>query len=81
MTDYRDEDPGLSDWDDSDDPEADQVQCPECGGWVYDDTQKCPHCGQWIVPGRALRGRRGRLLPAVVVLMLLLILVLVLRGW
>ncbi len=81
MTDYRDDDPDLSDWEDSDDPEADQVQCPECGGWVYDDAQKCPWCGQWIVPGQALRGGRSRLVSAVVVLMILLILVLVLRGW
>jgi hypothetical protein len=82
MSDYRDEDyPDPSDWADPDDPEGDQVRCPACRGWVYDDAEQCPRCGNWIVPGAGRVGPRGRLFLAVAVLMIVLILVLVLRGW
>jgi ribosomal protein L37E len=39
------------DWYDDDDDESDEEEsgsCPECGGTVYEFTDKCPACGYWL---------------------------------
>ena len=72
---HDDELPDEADFQDEDDPEADQVPCPACGGWVYDDIDQCPHCGNWVVP---LQGssRPRRWLWALVTLLLVAALIL-----
>jgi hypothetical protein len=80
MSHYPNEYPDPEDWDDPDAPDDDQVVCPNCGRWIYDDTEKCPHCGNWVVKSQALRGSRGWVVPAVTVVMVLLMLAFMLRG-
>ncbi|UCG15151.1 MAG: hypothetical protein JSV19_07615 [Phycisphaerales bacterium] len=77
----EDEYPDQADWADADDPDGDQVACPECGQWVFDDTQKCPYCGNWIVPSQALASRRSWVVPAAVLLMAVLMLLITIRWW
>ena len=72
---HDDELPDDADLHDEDDPEADQVPCPECGGWVYDDIDQCPHCGNWIIPLQRASGPR-RWLWALVTLLLVAALIL-----
>jgi hypothetical protein len=63
-----------------DGPEADQVVCPACGAWVFDDTEQCPHCGDWIVPrlSTSVATRRVWLILALVVIAGL---VMITVGW
>jgi len=38
------------DADDDEESDFDQVRCPRCRAWVYEDADQCPSCGEWIVP-------------------------------
>ena len=41
--DEEDESPDASDVD-----EGEQVRCPSCGAWVYEDAGICPKCGNYF---------------------------------
>ncbi len=43
----------ADDWGDDPDDHAEELQCPNCGASVYEETQQCPHCGDWITPHAA----------------------------
>ena len=52
----------------------DEVSCPICGEWVYEDAEKCPHCGNWIVP--SLGGARSRPWWWIVIVIVMVLLIL-----
>jgi predicted amidophosphoribosyltransferase len=47
------------DWydDDEDEPDEEDVACPECGGPIAEIADRCPACGYWLSSAdrRALR--------------------------
>ncbi len=73
--DFDDED--WQDDDESDEPET--GHCPECGGAVYEFSDKCPACGYWLSAADRRAMWSGETKPpwikvtAVVVLLVLLI--------
>ena len=39
----------FPDEDDFDDQPGETLPCPQCGGDVYEDSDRCPHCGSYVV--------------------------------
>jgi hypothetical protein len=46
---WHDDDADEEDVSPDADAPADMV-CPQCRGWVSEETVKCPHCAEWITP-------------------------------
>jgi predicted nucleic acid-binding Zn ribbon protein len=64
----------VDSWADDDD-EAEQLPCPACGGWVYEETEKCPHCGDWIDPrSRAAKSKAWVWITATLLVIVLILL-------
>jgi hypothetical protein len=67
------------DWyDDGNDQFDDEetAPCPECGGPVYDVTDKCPACGYWLSAADRRAIRRGERKPGWLVITAWLVLAL-----
>lgn len=72
------------DWYDEDDQPVElndeSAVCPECGGLVYQFTNKCPACGYWITDADRRRLWNGESKPKWVLITATIILVMMLLG-
>jgi uncharacterized OB-fold protein len=75
-------------YDDEDDEPGEEhaAACRECGGLVYDFTDKCPACGHWLSAAdrRAMRPGESRLQwqkATAAIIILALLACLLIAGW
>lgn len=44
-------------------PKDDEVECGNCGAYIYHDLMKCPNCGEYLVQYGELEEERSSLRP------------------